>query len=465
MAVANVSVWAAIFARWRCGRCAGVANGCERSTDGPPGPLGAVGLGDRARSGWSSWATPWSRPSRADHPVGPGCSRSHWIAASPSSTLLGLQPLGRDRAWLATWPVIVAAWPWHRCRSSASRRSALTPYLASSRALHAARAVVAVGHVVLVRVAVAAVASGRRRASRSYLLPHGLADHARRATDSTSSVQGAAAGRAAAELALVAERERVARDVHDVLGHSLTVLTVKAELAERLIDVDPERAKSELASIQETARQALAEIRATVGGLRVARLADELEAAPLGPGRRRDRDPGSLRSDGGRPPPPDVLAWVLREAVTNVVRHAGRRPAVIVSSAPGWLVVTDDGRGPGGHPRATVCAACASESPRPVAPSSCGGTTRARRCGCSAERHPGPAGRRPGARARSHGRPADPRARHRRGRRGRTRGRGGRRGPRSRPDVCLLDIEMPGRDGIGVAADADAVTDVGRAGR
>ena len=64
--------------------------------------------------------------------------------------------------------------------------------------------------------------------------------------------------RARGEHALVAERERVARDVHDVLGHSLTALSVKAELAARLIDVDPARAKAELESIQATARQALA---------------------------------------------------------------------------------------------------------------------------------------------------------------------------------------------------------------
>ena len=81
-------------------------------------------------------------------------------------------------------------------------------------------------------------------------------------------------------LAIVAERERVARDVHDVLGHSLTALSVKAELAARLIDVDPERARAELESIQATARQALAEVRATVGGLRAGNLEAELGAAP-----------------------------------------------------------------------------------------------------------------------------------------------------------------------------------------
>jgi two-component system sensor histidine kinase DesK len=91
--------------------------------------------------------------------------------------------------------------------------------------------------------------------------------------------RGAEHQQMAAEMALVAERERVARDVHDVLGHSLTVITVKAELAQRLVDADPERAKAELAHIQSLTREALAEIRATVAGLRVARLADELKSA------------------------------------------------------------------------------------------------------------------------------------------------------------------------------------------
>ena len=124
------------------------------------------------------------------------------------------------------------------------------------------------------------------------------------------------------ELALVAERERVARDVHDVLGHSLTVVTVKAELAERLVDLDPERAKAELVEIQALSRQALAEIRATVGGLRAARLGDELASA-----RSALAGAGVQGHVPGDPTTVDprhrtVLAWVLREAITNVVRHS-----------------------------------------------------------------------------------------------------------------------------------------------
>ncbi len=145
-------------------------------------------------------------------------------------------------------------------------------------------------------------------------------------------------------LALVAERERVARDVHDVLGHTLTVLSVKAELAGRLIDVDPDRARAELESIQETARQALAEVRATVGGLRAANLDSEVAAAPqvladAGIGTTME---GSVADTDPRHRA--LLAWVLRESVTNVIRHAGATQVLIHLDANG-LTVTDDGAG------------------------------------------------------------------------------------------------------------------------
>lgn len=148
------------------------------------------------------------------------------------------------------------------------------------------------------------------------------------------------------QLALTEERERVARDVHDVLGHSLTVVTVKTELARRLVDVDPERAKQEMGEVQDLARQALAEIRATVGGLRVARLTEEVQAAQV-----------ALEGAGIVASLPDdvtvvdprhriTLAWVLREAVTNVVRHS-RADSCVLELGDHWLRVTDDGRGVG----------------------------------------------------------------------------------------------------------------------
>jgi two-component system, NarL family, sensor histidine kinase DesK len=154
--------------------------------------------------------------------------------------------------------------------------------------------------------------------------------------------------RMAGDLAMVAERERVARDVHDVLGHSLTVVTVKAELAERLVDEDPDAAKAELAEIRSLTRQALAEIRATVGGLRVARLADELDA-----GRTALEAAGieaRLPSDVSVVDPRHriVLAWALREAITNVMRHSGASTCT-VELGPASLTVCDDGRGLRGH--------------------------------------------------------------------------------------------------------------------
>lgn len=150
--------------------------------------------------------------------------------------------------------------------------------------------------------------------------------------------------RAVESLRLAEERERVARDVHDVLGHSLTVVAVKSELAERLLDVDVDRARTELAEIRTLTRTALAEVRETVGGLRVASLADEVDSARM-----------ALEGAGIDATLPDdltvvdprhrtVLAWILREAVTNVVRHSGARTCRVTLRADG-MVVDDDGRG------------------------------------------------------------------------------------------------------------------------
>lgn len=146
------------------------------------------------------------------------------------------------------------------------------------------------------------------------------------------------------EMTVLAERERVARDVHDVLGHSLTVLAVKADLAGRLIDVDPERARAEMADVQRLSREALAEIRATVGGLRAAPLSDEIDAARTalhgaGVAAHLPVDPQVL-DPLHRP----VAGWVLREAVTNVIRHARASRCTIELTETG-LVVTDDGVG------------------------------------------------------------------------------------------------------------------------
>lgn len=149
--------------------------------------------------------------------------------------------------------------------------------------------------------------------------------------------------------AVVVERERVARDVHDVLGHSLTVIALKTELAERLLDADPDRARAELREANALAREAIADVRATVGGLKVRQLGTELTQS-----RAALEDAGLAVTVEGEADDVDprhriVLAWALRETTTNILRHANARTAA-VTLGPGRLVVDDDGSGLGGAP-------------------------------------------------------------------------------------------------------------------
>ena len=160
------------------------------------------------------------------------------------------------------------------------------------------------------------------------------------------------------ELAVIGERNRVARDVHDVLGHSLTAVILKAELCDKLLtDVAPadeaerrrvEACREQLTELRGISRSALAEIRSTVGGLRALNLADEVTVA-----RTVLADAGvdlivtGEVADVAAPHRP-VLAWVVREAVTNVVRHASAANCHI-DMRPGHndvvLRVCDDGVG------------------------------------------------------------------------------------------------------------------------
>lgn len=146
------------------------------------------------------------------------------------------------------------------------------------------------------------------------------------------------------QLAVIAERERVARDVHDILGHSLTVITLKSELAGRLIDIDPERARSELAEIHSMSRRALTEVRSTVGGLRTPDLRTELASArtALTAAEIEAELPTDLADLS--PARSALFAWVVRESVTNVVRHSGARRCA-VEVADGHIEVVDDGCG------------------------------------------------------------------------------------------------------------------------
>ncbi|AEF41535.1 Two component sensor histidine kinase [Hoyosella subflava DQS3-9A1] len=145
------------------------------------------------------------------------------------------------------------------------------------------------------------------------------------------------------ELSKVAERDRIARDVHDILGHGLTVISVKAELAARLIDSDPARARRELAELHTLARGALAEVRSAVTRMRSRSLDEELRTArtALTAAGIEAALPASAPEvrDGAE----EVFAWAVREAVTNIIRHSGASRCVITLKADS-VTIADDGR-------------------------------------------------------------------------------------------------------------------------
>ena len=140
------------------------------------------------------------------------------------------------------------------------------------------------------------------------------------------------------------ERARLARDLHDILGHSLTVIAVKAELADRLVDVSPERARAEIADIQRLSRDALRDVRLTVDGVRELTLPGELSRAraALAAAQIQAELPGS--TDDVPSELRGLFAWTLREGVTNVIRHGAARH-VVVTLGPDRITIADDGRG------------------------------------------------------------------------------------------------------------------------
>ncbi|MDQ4502789.1 sensor histidine kinase [Sinomonas sp. ASV322] len=148
-----------------------------------------------------------------------------------------------------------------------------------------------------------------------------------------------------AELAVAEERNRVARDLHDILGHSLTVIAVKAELAGRLVRLDPDRAEREVADLEELARGALADVRATVHGYRGVSVATELAEARASLGSAGVAARLPTAADSVSAAHRELFGWVLREGVTNVVRHSGAS-ACEVAMGEDWIQIDDDGVGP-----------------------------------------------------------------------------------------------------------------------
>ncbi|MDQ0763672.1 two-component system sensor histidine kinase DesK [Streptomyces canus] len=161
-----------------------------------------------------------------------------------------------------------------------------------------------------------------------------------------------------AQLAANEERLRLARDLHDLLGHSLSLITLKSELAGRMLPAHPDKAAQQVADIEQVSRQALVDVREAVTGYRRARLAAELAGAQV-----------ALTAAGvtaALPAEPDLtgvpeesesaLAWALREAVTNVVRHSGARGCTVelrhrqtLDGPKIELTVEDDGAGGAGN--------------------------------------------------------------------------------------------------------------------
>ncbi|MDT0304346.1 sensor histidine kinase [Streptomonospora wellingtoniae] len=161
-----------------------------------------------------------------------------------------------------------------------------------------------------------------------------------------------AARHAQARLAVTEERLRFARDMHDLLGHSLSALAVKSELAARLVEADPQAAGREMTAVQHLARDALREVRTAVSGYRDVNLAAEAEGirAVLAAAGVRCTVVGA---DSDLPAEQRSLAsWVVREGTTNVLRHSSaKRCAVTLRRDRGALVaeVFDDGTQAGGR--------------------------------------------------------------------------------------------------------------------
>jgi two-component system, NarL family, sensor histidine kinase DesK len=149
-------------------------------------------------------------------------------------------------------------------------------------------------------------------------------------------------------LAKLAERERIARDLHDVLGHTLSVIILKSELAGKLMDRDPQRAGNEIREVEQISRQALSEVRDAIRGYRSQGLAAELAQAKS----TLETAGVAVNYETVKIALPalheSVLSMAVREAVTNVVRHAQARTCSLIlgqQNGSCCLEIKDDGRG------------------------------------------------------------------------------------------------------------------------
>jgi two-component system sensor histidine kinase DesK len=164
-----------------------------------------------------------------------------------------------------------------------------------------------------------------------------------------------------ARLAVMTERLRIARDLHDLLGHNLSLIALKSELAGRLLDVSPERAAVEIGDVEQVARTTLQEVREAVGNYRQPTLSSELHGAEeilaaAGIAYRYEGDESIM--DTLPTAIEAVLAWTVREGVTNVIRHSRAHQCIIRVTREKQTIcveVIDDGVGvpplPAAQPR------------------------------------------------------------------------------------------------------------------
>ena len=151
-----------------------------------------------------------------------------------------------------------------------------------------------------------------------------------------------------ARVAVAEERDRFSRDLHDLLGHTLSVMVVKAQAVRRLVEVDPAAAITHAVDIEQIGRRALVDVRQAVDAMRAPGLAEELDGAQrafeaAGIATRVDRPDVELSETAE-----ELLAWVVREGATNVLRHSGASSCrIALSDAEGRVALTivDDGVG------------------------------------------------------------------------------------------------------------------------
>lgn len=154
-----------------------------------------------------------------------------------------------------------------------------------------------------------------------------------------------------ARLAVTAERLRIARDLHDLLGHNLSLIALKSELARRLLAVSPERAATEIGDIEQVARTTLQEVREAVASYRQPALASELEAAQeilAAAGIAYKYEGNEQMLNGISPATEAILSWTVREGVTNVIKHSRAHHCIISLTRDEQTIgveIADDGRG------------------------------------------------------------------------------------------------------------------------